>query len=138
MASINKYGTRKWIYPLFFILLTFGCENEQESQATLEFKTGQGYTFQDAAVIKGTSLKVGITATKAKNSFKTYNVSVSYDLASTTITVSNFKISPDENAGYDKDVDFSVRNLTGTEKYYFTIVDADGNLVQKTLTFTVE
>lgn len=138
MILFSTYSTKNWIYPLFFLLLTIGCENEQEIPAIIEFKTGPGYTYKDATVIIGTSLKVGITAAKAENNFKTYNVSVSYDEASTTITINNFKISPDENASYDKDVEIAVRNQTGKEKYYFTIVDTDGNIVQKSLTIEVE
>ena len=114
------------------------CENEQEPAASIEFKTGIVYTSKDAILSRGSSITVGIVAAKAENNLKAYNVSVSYEGASNTITVKNFTISSDENAHYDKDVNFTVRNQTGIEKYYFTIVDTDGNIVQKTLTFTIE
>lgn len=129
---------KRWIHLLFFLLLCISCENEPETVATIEFKTCIGYISQDTTISKGSSLTVGIVADKTENNLKAYNVSVSYDGASTTITVQNFTISSDENAHYDKDVNFTVRNQTGTEKYYFTIVDVDGNLVQKMLTFTIE
>jgi hypothetical protein len=127
-----------WIPLLLFLLFCFSCENEQEPAASIEFKSGIGYTSQDASISKGSSLKVGIVADKAENNLKAYNVSVSYDGASTTITVKDFTISSDENTHYDKDVNFTVRNQTGVEKYYFTIVDEDGNVVQKMLTFSIE
>jgi len=123
---------------VFFLFLFISCEREQEPLPSIELKTGAGYTSQDVAVSKGSSLTVGILATKAENNLKTYNVSVSYDGASSTITVQNFTIPLDENTLYDKDVTFTVRNQTGTEKYYFTVVDTDGNIVQKTLTLSVE
>jgi hypothetical protein len=129
---------KSWITLLLFLLFCVSCENEQEPVASIEFKTGIGYTSQDATISRGSSITVGIVADKAENNLKVYNVSVSYDGASNTITVQNFTISSDENTHYDKDVNITVRNQTGTEKYYFTIVDVDGNLVQKTLTFTVE
>ena len=129
---------KSWILPLLFLLFCIGCENEQEPAATIEFKTNTGYTYQDATISKGSSLTVGIVADKAENNLKGYNVSVSYDRAATTITVHDFTISSDENTHYDKDVNFTVRNQKGTEKYYFTIVDVDGNIIQKTLNFTVE
>jgi hypothetical protein len=129
---------KNWIPLLFFLLFCISCENEQEPAASIEFKSGIGYTSQDTSISKGSSLKVGIVADKAENNLKAYNVSVSYDGASTTITVQNFTIASDENTHYDKDVNFTVRNQTGIEKYYFTIVDVDGNVVQKMLTFTIE
>ncbi len=129
---------KNWIPLLLFLLFCISCEDEQEIAASIEFKTGIGYTSQDATIPKGSSITVGIVANKAENNLKKYNVSVSYDRALTTITVQNFTISSDENTHYDKDVNFIVRNQTGTEKYYFTILDVDGNIVQKMLTFTIE
>ena len=123
---------------VFFLFLFISCEREQEPLPTLELKTGAGYTSQNTTISKGSTLTVGILATKAENNLKTYNVSVSYDGASSTITVQSFTIPLDQNTLYNKDVTFTVRNQTGTEKYYFTIVDADGNLVQKMLTLTIE
>jgi hypothetical protein len=123
---------------VFFLFLFISCEREQEPLPALELKTGAGYTSQNATISKGSSLTVGILATKAENNLKTYNVSASYDGASSTITIQSFTIPLDQNILYDKDVTFTVRNQPGIEKYYFTIVDVDGNLVQKTLTFTVE
>jgi hypothetical protein len=123
---------------VFFLFLFISCEREQEPLPTLELKTGAGYTSQNTTISKGSTLTVGILATKAENNLKTYNVSVSYDGASSTITVQSFTIPLDQNTLYNKDVTFTVRNQTGTEKYYFTIVDVDGNLIQKMLTFTIE
>jgi hypothetical protein len=129
---------KRYIPLLLFLIFCVSCENEQEPAASIEFKTGTVYTSQDATISRGSSLTVGIVADKAENNLKAYNVSVSYDGALTTITVRDFTISSDENTHFDKDVSFTVRNQTGTEKYYFTIVDVDGNLVQKMLTFKIE
>jgi hypothetical protein len=127
-----------WIPLLLFLMFFSSCENEQEPAASIEFKTGSGYTSQDATISRESSITVGIVVDKAENNLKAYNVSVSYDGASTTITVQDFTISSDENIHYDKDVNVTVRNQAGIEKYYFTIVDVDGNVVQKMLTFRIE
>ncbi len=129
---------KNWIITILSLLFFISCENEQEPAASIEFKTGIGYTSQDTTVLKGSSIKVGIVADKAENNLKTYNVSVAYDGASTTITVQNYTIPADENSHYDQDVTITVRNQAGIEKYYFTLVDVDGNLVQKILIFTIE
>lgn len=132
---------QKWILPklLFSVLILFiSCDKEPEIPPTLELKTGTVYTSQDATIAKDSTLTVGIIATKTEDDLKTYNVSVSYDGASSTSTLENFTISSGEKALYNKDVTFTVRDQAGTEKYYFTITDVDGNIVQKILIFTVE
>jgi hypothetical protein len=128
----------KILIPLFLFLFFVGCEDEVEIPAKIELKTGLGFTYQDETVTKGSLITVGVVADKAENDLKKYNVSVSYDGALTTVTVSDFAISPIENTHYEKDVTFSVRSHSGTEKYYFTIADTDGNLIQKAITLTVE
>jgi hypothetical protein len=141
MFNLKISMMKKWILPkvLFSILILFiGCDKEPEIPPTLELKTGEGYTSQDATVAKDSTLTVGIIATKTEDDLKTYNVSVSYDGAASTSTIENFTISSGEKALYNKDVTFTVRDQAGTEKYFFTITDVDGNIVQKILTFTVE
>jgi hypothetical protein len=128
----------KILIPLFLLLFCISCEEEEgETSAKIEFKTGANYTSENKTVEKGASITVGIIADKAENNFKKYNVSVSYDGALTTVTVSNFTISSDENIHYEKDVTIVVRNQSGIEKYYFTIADTDGNLIQKAITLEV-
>ena len=132
---------QKWMMPkvLFSVLILFtGCDKEPEIPPSLELKTGTVYTSQDETVAKDSTLTVGIIATKTEDDLKTYNVSVSYDGASSTSTLETFTIPSGEKALYNKDVTFSVRNQAGIEKYFFTITDVDGNIVQKTLIFTVE
>jgi hypothetical protein len=138
---LNEFVMKNWIWPfviVFPLFLCVFCEREHEPLPGIELKTGNGYTYQDSTVSKGSALLVGITAAKAENNLKTYNISVAYDGAHTTTTLQNFSIDSAESASYNKDVSFKVRNQTGTEKYYFTIVDVDGNIIQKVLNFVVE
>jgi hypothetical protein len=120
------------------ILISGGCEKEEEIPPKLEFKTGEGYTSSDVTVEPGAELTVGIVATKTEDDLKTYNVSVAYDGSTTTTTVQNFTIPESEQSGYEKDVTFNARDVAGSEEYFFTITDKDGNIVQLTLTVTVK
>ena len=141
MFNLNTSMMQKWILPkvlISVIILFIGCDKEPEIPPTLELKTGTVYTSLDATVAKDSTLTVGIIATKTEDDLKSYNVSVSYDGATSTSTIENFTISSAEKALYNKDVTFTVRNQTGIEKYFFTITDVDGNIVQKILIFTVE
>ena len=117
----------------------FGCEEkEAEIPPDISFKTGSGYTSADVTVAPDSSLTVGIIAINREDDLKTYNVSVAYDGATTTTTIENFTISESEKDRYEKDVTFKVRDQAGTEKYYFTITDSDGNIAQLSIMVTVE
>lgn len=126
---------------LFFLPVLFypGCEKEEaEIPPDISFKTGSGYTSTDVNVMPDSTLTVGIIAINREDDLKTYNVSVAYDGASTTNTIQDFSIPESDKNRYEKDVAFRVRNQAGTEKYYFTITDSDGNIAQLSITVTVE
>jgi ABC-type amino acid transport substrate-binding protein len=125
---------------LLFALAAFtfasACKKEDEkTPPSLTFKTGSGYTSADATVAKGAAIKVGVTATKTEDDLKTFAVSYIYDAATSTTTFSNTTITTP--TGYDTDVNITARNQAGTEKWYFTVTDKDGNITQKSITLTV-
>ena len=133
----------KFLKFLFLFILTVlvyvGCEKEEaEIPPDISFKTGNGYTSTDVSVTPDSSLTVGIIAVNREDDLKTYNVSVAYDGASTTTTVQDFTIPDSDKDRYEKDVTFKVRDQAGTEKYYFTITDSDGNIAQLSVLVTVE
>ena len=133
----------KFLKFLFLIILPIliyvSCEKEEaEIPPDISFKTGNGYTSTDVSVATDSSLTVGIIAVNREDDLKTYNVSVAYDGASTTTTVQEFSIPDSDKDRYEKDVTFKVRDQAGTEKYYFTITDSDGNIAQLSVTVTVE
>ncbi len=115
-----------------------GCEKDEEIPPEINFKTGSGYTLSDAIVSPDTSLTVGVIVEKKEDDLKKYNVSVAYDGSATTTTVEEFTIPDSQYSHYEKDVTFSVRSIAGTEQYFFTVTDSDGNIAQLTLTLTVQ
>ena len=130
----------KLLFLFLLPILQFVCceEKEAEIPPDVSFKTGNGYTSTDVTVVPDSSLTVGIIAVNREDDLITYNVSVAYDGASTTTTVENFTIPESEKDHYEKDVTFSVRNQAGSEKFYFTITDSDGNIAQLSIMVTVE
>jgi hypothetical protein len=104
---------------------------------SISFKTGTDYTSEDVTVAKGTTIKVGVIGNKEEDNMKTYNISYSYDAATTTTTKETFTLSGSEEQHYEKDYDITTRNESGIEKWYFTITDRDGNIAKLSLTLTV-
>lgn len=121
------------------MMLAFsGCELfDPHNPPKIAFKTGGNYTSEDVTVAPGTILVVGITADKVEDDMKRYNISYKYDGASSTTTKETFTLSGAEQKHYEKDYDVTVRNQEGTEKWYFTITDRDGNIAKLSLTVTV-
>jgi hypothetical protein len=127
---------------LFLLLATIvtiqGCkkDGDPETPPIVVFKTGAGYTSTDAIVGKNAALKMGIQVTKTEDNLKSFNVSVAYDGSSATVSKKTDEI-PSTSTQYDADVSITTRNQAGTEKWIFTVTDIDGNIVQKTITLTV-
>lgn len=118
--------------------LLFSCDLlDPHKPPTVSFKSDAGYTSKDATVSKGESIKVGLIANKEEDDMKTYNISYSYDGAATTNTKETFTLTGSEQQHYEKDYEFTVRNQSGTEKWYFTITDRDGNIAKLSITLTV-
>jgi hypothetical protein len=129
------------ILSILFIATLFSfssCELfDEHKPPAISFKTGTDYTSEDATVAKGATIKVGIIADKKEDDMKTYNISYSYDAATTTTTQETFTLAGSEEQHYEKDYEFTTRNESGTEKWYFTITDRDGNIAKLSLTLTV-
>lgn len=124
----------------FSMMLTQGCKKEEEAEIppTLELKTGAGYTSADATVAKGATVKIGITAKKTEDDLKSFNLSYAFDGGTATTSKQTIDIPAASKTQYDLDVTIVTRNQAGSEKWYFTITDVDGNIVQKTVTLTVK
>ena len=117
------------------ILTLASCD--KHTPPSIAFKTGTDYTSASVTVAKGSSVKVGIIASKKEDDMKTYNISYAYDGASSTTTKETFTLTGNEVTSYDKDYDFTVRNQAGTEDWSFTITDKDGNIAKLSIKLTV-
>lgn len=121
-----------------FILSSVGCEKDKHIPPNVSFKTGTGYTSENATVAQGTDVMVGFVADKTEDELKTFNVSYAFDGATTTNTAETFTLTGDEEEHYEKDYMFTTRSQAGTERWIFTITDRDGNIAQKELVLTVQ
>lgn len=129
-------STRNTLFILFVLAVLFASCDEHKPP-NVSFKTGGSYTSGNATVAKGASVTVGIIADKTEDELKTYNISYAFDGASSTTTKETFTLSDSEASHYEKDYTFTARNQAGSEKWYFTITDRDGNIAKLELTLTV-
>jgi hypothetical protein len=113
------------------------CKKEEDKQIppNISFKTGATYTSADVTLAKSDTILVGINAEKTedKDLLTRFVATQQYNAESVT-TILNESFNQDT---YSKDVTIVTRNVTGIEKYTYTIINRDGLTATKTLTITV-
>lgn len=115
------------------------CEKDEGKLPNISFKVGPGYTSGNGSIAKNTAFVIGIDASKAedKDVLKTCDISLSADGGvENSVFSENLSGSSNENT-YSKDVTFTTRNQTGTEKYTCTVINRDGLKNSVALTLTV-
>lgn len=122
------------------ITLSFSCKKNVDAHIPpdMAFTTGAGYTSGNATIMHGDSIKVGIVITKKEDDLRTFNISYAYDGASSSTTYLNYTMTAAEYGGWSHEYIIHSRNVAGSEKWTFTVVDRDGNLTQKSITLTVQ
>ncbi len=119
------------------IFFSASCKKDEGKLPNIAFKTGGIYTSTDTPVSRGAVVTMGITASKAedKDVLKTFDASRVYDGGAPESFFSE-TLSGSNEDNYNKDITITTRNMAGTEKYTFTVVNKDGlkNSVRLTLT----
>ncbi len=138
---------KKLIIIIFVILVTVtSCKKKTTSQAGVDprippdmtLKTGDKYVNADKTINKQDTILIGVVVTKTEDNLTSFNGSVSYDGASTTTSFFNHQCTSAEYGGYSVDLNYYVRNQTGSEKITLSVVDRDGNISKKIITLTVQ
>lgn len=117
-------------------LLVGACKKQTDPRVhpSLTFKTSAGYTYADDTVPQQDTLKIGAVVDKTEDPLISLNIGQTYDNAAAT-TIENLSIAGQEHVEHDLQV--ITRHQAGTEKYTFSVLDRDGNITTKSITFTV-
>jgi len=131
-------------FAFFFvaaIIFLNSCKKDEDAMIPpiLEFKTGAGYISADATVPPDTTVTIGIHAeqTEIGDYLKTFTVSHSYD-GGDDVSEPTELLDDSEHEIFEEDIHITTRDVTGTEKYTFTITNRDGLIVSKSITLTVQ
>ena len=119
------------------ITLGLGCKKTIFTPPKMNFIIGTGYISSDATVSRNQTIKIGIIADKVKEDMNTFHVSYSYDNAFGSTITQTFALTGTEQQHFEKDITFNTRNITGTEKWYFTVTDKGGNVAEKLVILTI-
>jgi hypothetical protein len=132
---------KNYIIIALLTIVTLSCKKAKADPHVppdVELVSGTKFITADCTLGKQDSVWVGLRAHKTEDNLKSYNVSFAYDGSQTTTTFFNYLMSSNEYDNYGKDIMIVTRNVAGTEKWIFSIVDRDGNITQKAITITVQ
>lgn len=129
---------RQILYLLCSIALMTSCEKPDDTQPivnpTIQFRTDSGYTYQSDTISQGDTLKVGVLITRGTNAMHHFKVIANFDGNSALVTDS----LPMGTDNFEFDKTIIARDQAGTEKWSFNIIENDGDVIKRSLTFTVE
>jgi hypothetical protein len=129
---------RKVIFPIFILLLSLlamqSCNVGKKPH--LDLKTDSGYVSANCAGYPGGQFKVGLIADKAKHDLSTVFSEVAYDGAASSHIVSTFEVGA-STSHCEKDFTMTLRNQSGTERWFFGSKDKAGKVSMVQITISV-
>lgn len=144
LFHVSTLKKMKYILKSILLLAVFAClascEKDEGKLPNISFKTGGSYLSANATAKGGTSITIGITASKSedKDVLKKFNVSKSVNGAAAT-TVTSKDLSGSEGDNFSFDYTTTLENVAGQiNKYTFTVTNRDGLVNQVELSVTIQ
>jgi hypothetical protein len=129
----------KILVPAALLLFT-SCEKDEGKLPNISFKTGGSYISGDASIAGGTTILMGIDASKAEDRdvLKKFNISRSVN-GGAEASLQDKSLSSSEEDNFSTDFSFKLDTTKGqTNKFIYTITNRDGLTNQVALTVTVK
>lgn len=115
-------------------------EEDEGKLPVIAFKTTAGYVSHDTTVGMGDTVLLGIAASKAEANDPLTKLTVTrlYDGTGAEAIVDTMTLSGATGDAVSHDYTAITRNVAGTEKYTFTVINKDGLINSVSLTLTVQ
>jgi hypothetical protein len=137
MLPLHRTASRRTtIVLLAAALVLVACERDNDGPSvnpTIEFRTESGYTWASDTVGTDDTLTVGVVIGKGSQALNHFKITRSYDNGE-AVTTDSLPIGTD-NFEFDKVI--ITRAEPGTELWRFNVVENDGDVIRRSLTFTV-
>lgn len=124
------------LVALAAMLFSASCTRDDDRPSvnpTIEFVTEEGYTHLDDTVAAGDTLLIGVRINRGDDRLNTFKVLSRYDNGGETM-VDSLPVTAD-TLDFDKEI--HLRDVAGTERWTFWVQERDGDVVRRSLTFTV-
>lgn len=122
------------------MLLFASCEKDEGKLPNISFKTGGSYISSDATIAGGSTILMGIDASKSEDRdvLKKFNISRSVNGGAES-SLQDKSLSSSEEDKFSTDFSFKLDTIKGqTNKFIYTVTNRDGLTNQVALTVTVK
>ncbi|MBK9597335.1 MAG: hypothetical protein IPO60_03150 [Flavobacteriales bacterium] len=126
-----------YLLPVIVLSASTACTKDQpdgDHAADINFRTDSGYTFLNDTVPLSDTLHIGVSVSKGSDNLRSFFVAVAYDNGP-RIRQDSVHVDSDPFT-FEKTV--ITRDQAGTEKWWFSVDENDGDITQQALTLTVQ
>lgn len=142
LPLIHMLGSRIFtplaLTALCLTLASASCNRDDDDSPTanpsIDFVTDEGYTYLSDTVPQGDTLLVGVRIRRGDDRLSSFKVLSVYDGGQET-THDSLAFTADTLA-FDKEI--HLRPQAGTERWTFWVQERDGDVIRRSLTFTVQ
>jgi hypothetical protein len=148
VERITKPETRRYLRGMLRIvpgiivglvlLLATGCEkkeNEDLVNPFIEFRSDSGYTYQNDTAGLQDTLLVGVKVTEGSEDLRSFKVAVFYDGSAVGETLDSV---PYTGSPFTYSRILITRDQAGTERFAFSVLDENGDWINRNLVLTVQ
>jgi hypothetical protein len=130
----------KTVCLAMLLSVAISCDKDEGKLPNIAFKTGGSYISSDVTLPKGSTILIGIDASKSEKEdvLKKFNLSKSVNGAA-AVTLQDKSLSGSEGDNFSYDHTEKLDTIHGqTNKYTFTVTNRDGLVNQLALTVTIQ
>lgn len=124
-------------FTILVLAASTGCTKDQpdgDHAADFTFRTDSGYTWRNDTVPLSDTLRIGVSVSKGSDNLRSFFVDVAYD-GGPRIRQDSAHVESDP-FNFEKTV--ITRDQAGTETWWFSVDEFDGDITQRALTLTVQ
>jgi len=119
------------------VVVLHGCVRDDAKPSvnpSIEFLTSDGYTYASDTVPLSDTLRVGVVIHKGDDQLRNFKVTATYD-GGAPLTTDSLPVGTET---YEFDKTIITRAEAGTERWSFAVQENDGDIIRRSLTFTVQ
>lgn len=121
-----------------FVLTASSCNKNDDGgpsvNASINFLLDSGYTYRNDTLSLMDTIRVRVTIQRGDDALVTYKTERTFDSQQVAI-VDSLSITGDT---FEFEKQIILRDVAGVEKYGFMVVERDGDIVRRSLTFVVQ
>lgn len=118
--------------------LVYSCKKSAQSAApTITLKSGAGLISESGIVAQGQTLTIAVAAQSTEDNLSRLSVSTEFDHSGNSSSFKSFSLEANEQEHCEKEISFTTRNRSGSEKWIVTVEDRNGHSAHTEIELTV-